>query len=386
MKTRLWWSLGVAALSGASSAQGPAPQAAVSGIVFDSIAKRPLAKAVVQVIMVDSAGGALAATASTSVTDTSGQFRVAGLRRGSFLIGFQHSALVVLGLESPVRSFRIDSDTTLALDLAIPSGSTVRAQRCPASAADDGMVTGLILDAALGAPARDASVTLGWVELQSAKGQLRSVPQRVTARVGEDGTYVVCGLPGDAPLALVVSQPGYRDVFGEVTVARGDLLRRDVRLVDTLAVRVGSVLRGRVQHPDGTTLASGRVVLSALDVEASVENGEFFLPGVPAGTWAVEVRAIGYEPQMALVDVTEGAGTVLVTVGRPVQLLEAVNVIGRLSRNAKVLREIEERGRLSRGTQFFAGGPFMATAFLPSQVIRLARGSAQVLVAAPNRD
>ncbi len=355
-------------------AQQPVRPFAVTGVVFDSVAKAPLASAVVQIVRVDSTGSPFVSTTTSGITDATGRFRVSGLVRGDFLIGFQHAALAALGLESPVRTFRIDADTTLVVDLAIPSGASVRAQRCPSSAVDDGVIAGLVLDAAQGLPLRGASVTVGWVEVQSVKQQLRTVPQRATSRVADDGTYFVCGVPGDAPLTLLVERADYWAVFGDVTVSRDGLLRRDVSLAQMSTVRSGNVLRGRVQHPDGSSVASGRAVIPALDVEAPVENGAFALTGVPAGTWALEIRAIGYEPQAALVDVIDGAGSVLVTIGRPVQLLEAVNVVGRLGRNAKVLREIAERGRLSRGTQFFAGGPFMATATIPSEVVRLARG------------
>src|SRR5215207_11386344 len=76
----------------------------VSGTVYDSVARTPLGGAIVQIVQVDSAA---ASRNFTATADARGSFRIDGLPRGKFGIGFQHNALDALGLESPLRAFQV---------------------------------------------------------------------------------------------------------------------------------------------------------------------------------------------------------------------------------------------------------------------------------------
>ena len=125
-------------LSAAAYAQSrPAPIAhRVSGVVYDSIGGTPLASAIVQAVMIDTARGPRSVTeriarAFSTTSDASGRFELNGLPRGLFAVGFLHEVLNALGLESPIVPLELGADSAVRLDLAVPGGSTVRSRRCP---------------------------------------------------------------------------------------------------------------------------------------------------------------------------------------------------------------------------------------------------------------
>lgn len=361
----------------AVTAGGQAPAgASVSGTVFDSVGRVPLGGAVVQVVVVDSAGLTVASTSNfAAIADADGHFRITGLPRGSFGIGFQHGALTALRLESPLRGFRIVGDTNLSIDLAIPRGPVIRSAMCAGSPDADGVLAGLALHGSQGTVLAGASVVLGWVEVALVEGRFRTVPRRVTALAADDGSFIACALASGTPLTVAISKAGYRDIIGEIAVPSGDVVRRDFRLVDTASAGVTGAITGRLVHADGGMVTSGQVSVAALELDAPVQNGAFSLAGVPAGTWSVEARVIGYEPGLAFVDVVEGApATLRLTVGPRVQVLEAINVVGKMSRDVKVLQEVAARRRTAAGTVFLSGNAWLESADSPVDVLRAARG------------
>lgn len=343
----------------------------VTGTVYDSLGKAPLAGAVVQIVQVDSVAG----RNYTATADAMGRYRLESLPRGRFGIGFQHTALDALGLDSPLRAFQVGTDTTLVIDLAIPSGPQVRAERCPGGNAADGMLAGLVLDARRGSTVPGATVTLGWTEVGVADKKLQTIPKRLEVKVEEDGTYIACGLASETPLTLQVMSGAHRALLGEITVPEGSALRRDFRLADTAVVAGASAVVGRMVHADSQPVSSGTASIAALELDAPVTNGAFVIANVPPGTWLVESRVIGYEPQAALVDVGEGAPAALsITVGRKAQLLDAVTVVGKMSRDIGVLSDLVKRSRAGGGTTFLPGNVWLESALYPADVLRAARG------------
>ncbi len=361
----------VALLALSATAGAQSRGTTVSGTVYDSLARTSLAGAVVQVVQVDSAAN----RNFTAIADALGRYRVEGLPRGRYGIGFQHSALDALGMDSPLRAFQIGTDTTLVIDLAIPAGPQVRAERCPGGNAADGMLAGFVLDAARGSTVAGAIVSLGWVEVGMLNKKLQTIPRRLDVKVGDDGTYMACGLASETPLTLQVLSAGHRALLGEITVPEGSAVRRDFRLADTTAVTAGSAVVGRMVHADSQPVASGTASIAALELDAPVVNGAFTIANVPPGTWLVESRVIGYEPQTALVDVAEGAPAALrITVGNKVQVLDAITVRGKPNAEIKILDEIVKRNRASAGTLFMPGNVWLESAIYPADVLRAARG------------
>jgi hypothetical protein len=361
-------------------AQTPSPAHVVAGVVYDSIAHTPLAGAVVQATLVDSARRDIDSDRGrtfVAITDSSGHFRLIGLPNGRFAIGFQHDALNAFRMDSPLSAFELVADTSVAVDLAIPSGVVVRAQACAnkADGSHDGLLAGFVLDARREVTMPGASIAVEWVELGLDHGKLRSTPHRVDTTVNEDGTYLACGVPSDGPVRMKVAKSGYRGIDAELTVPDDGVMRRDFHLADSGVVRGTGTLVGHIVQDDGRALASGLVSIPALALEVAVVRGEFSMTELPAGTWPLQTRAIGYEPQSILADASEHASTTIrIALTKKAQTLEAVNVVGKPGRDLKLLSEIQQRNLVANGALFLPGNSWLASAVAASDVLRGARG------------
>lgn len=347
----------------------------LSGIVFDSIAGAPLAGAVVQVALADQVQRVF-----TTRSDVTGHFRIDGLPSGRFGVVFQHDALNALGLESPLRAVELAGDSSIRLDLGVPSGPTVRAQRCLGlpSDAGDGMIAGYLYDATHDNTLAGATVDVRWVEIAFQKGDLRQSARRVTATVGGDGTYLACGVASDAPVEVSVTRAGFRTIAAQIVVPSAGVVRQDFHLATSDVVHGAAAIAGHVVQEDGHLVANGRATIPPLSIDVPVTDGEFTIAGIPAGTWPVEIRALGYEPQAALVNAAERTSVPLtVAVARKAQTLETVNVVGNASRDTRTLDDIAFRNRTSGGTTLMPGNSWLATADSPTDALRGARGFIQ---------
>ncbi len=360
--------------------QSTAGRNSVSGVVFDSIARAPLANAAVQVALLDSSKGIARGRSGLQIfgafADSSGRFLVSGLPRGKFAIGFQHEVLSALGVEAPVHGFEVGADSVVTVDLAVPSAGTVRTQRCgPQVAGRDAMLAGYLTDAKRGTLHGAPEVVVQWTELAGSKQALRFESQQVKTQPSEGGSYLVCGLPSETSLDIRVSGDGYRTVAGDIVMSSDGVTRQDFSLADTATLHGTARLAGRVVRADGSPVATGFAVISALGLTASLTSGAFAIAGIPAGTWLVDARAVGYEPQSKFVSFVEGASiTVDIVLTRRAQVLEAVSVIGKPGRELGVLNDIHDRMRTAAGTAFLPGNSWLASAVFPVDVVRAARG------------
>jgi hypothetical protein len=334
--------LAVAAAPGLAEAQGT-----LRGVVFDSLAGAPLAAATVQI-----APAADAARARTVTADSLGRFAFDTVAPGRWLIGFVHPAVHALGLEMPVRALDVGAAPTTAIELALPGGPTLRRVLCGEPRDSTGAIAGVARDAATGEPLADATLTVSWREFQISGGRIRSDIRRVPVRATAGGVFVVCGAPSDAELSLRGEGSGGR-ASGEVYVrapARG-LLRQDVSLGDSLARAsrlAGVVVDARAGRPLGE---AGVAVLGTSARGVTTGAGAFQLDGLPAGSWTLEARAIGYEP--VRVPVVLAAGTearARVPMPRYAPSLDRVVVMGQGSRRFRGME-----GFLRRRERGYAG-------------------------------
>ena len=364
-----------------ASVQAQSSRRVVSGVVFDSISRSPLAGAIVQVALVDlSQRGTLDGSAPrifSATADSGGHYRVPGLPRGSFAIGFQHDALNALGIESPLRAFELADDTSITVDLAIPSGPTLRSRLCghEMRLGGEGLLVGYVLDAGHERMLPGAVVRARWLEFALESGNYRAVTRSVTAIVGEDGRYLACGLTSDDAVVVEVTMPGYRRLTNRIAVPSGGSARQDFRLADADAERGVATLAGRVLLPDGTRLATGQVVIDALALEVPVRNGDFSIAGIPQGTWSLEARAIGFEPAVVLADASDrAAGVTTLTLGERTQVLDAITVRGKRGGDARILGAIASRRSTSLGTVFLPGNVYLESSYDPADALRAATG------------
>jgi len=344
----------------------------VHGTVFDSIGRMPLAGAVVQLAARDGASRPF-----TDTTDLNGRYRLAGLRPGQYVLGFYHEALDALGLDSPLRAVSLSADTLVRADLGIPSGIAVRALRCGIDTTwtGSGMLAGLVRDASSRATIEGATVIVQWMALVLQADNYRNEIQQAAAVVGAGGAYHGCDLPSDAPLDVFVTAPGHRSIAVHVEVPPGGVARLDLSLADSAAEHGPAIIRGRVLRPNGKPVAFGRALLAALGREVPLQDGSFVLADLPLGSWEVEARVIGAEPQTMLVHATDtGTVTTIITVSDNAQRLSAVTVMGRRDRNVRTLNEILERQRSNFGTAFMPGNADLKGATRLTDVMRAARG------------
>lgn len=361
-----------AAVSLGAQQATPSPAHTIRGIVFDSVSGKPLAGAVVQV----AAHGAASAP-STATTDASGRYAVAGLPAGRYVVGFYHDALTALGLDAPLRTTDLAADTLVTVDLAIPSSVAVRVVRCGVgSQFTPGMLIGSVRDAEGRRAVPGARATLEWRALALDAGNYRTVTERATATIDEEGAFVACHLPVDAPLELYVTAPGHRTIAGPVvTVPAAGIGTIDLLLADSGVAHGSGMIRGRVTRVSGKTVASGRAVIEALGRDVPIRDGTFVVADLPAGTWVAEARVIGVGPQAITITAADSAVTpATITVSDHAQRLDAVTVVGKPDRNTVLLDDVLRRRRSSFGTFFLPGSPALKSAFHTVDVLREARG------------
>lgn len=345
----------------------------IGGVVFDSIARVPLAAALVQVVSLDSLS-----KVTTAVSDSSGRFRFVNLPSGRFLIGFYHEALNSLGLDAPQRTFELTATLPGAtVDLAIPSGAVVRALRCGGDSAErrDGLLAGMVRDAKDGVAVDGATVVAEWPAFALDSGEYRTVTQRVSSSVDANGTYALCGVPVETPVTVRLALPGFRPIVGPTLIPAAGTARRNFRLADSAAAHGAASLIVHVVRQDGRPLATGRAVVAALARDVPIQNGSFTVNDMPPGTWAVEIRSIGFDPQSFFVDAAvSGSDSTTITISdRPVHL-DVVSIVGKVTRDTKVLNDVLFRKRYGSGTVFLPDNPWLKGAMYPSDVLRAARG------------
>jgi hypothetical protein len=304
------------------------------------------------------------------------------LPAGRFLIDFEHDVLGALGLESPLLEFVLGTDTLVTIDLGVPSSAVVRALQCGSGINDStpsslgGMLGGFVRDATGGHLLGEAIVSVTWNAIALDSGDFRTVVQHARATTDADGTYRLCRLPVGAPLGLRITAPGARALVAQISVPEDGVARQDFRLADSALVRGQASVRGYVVRRDGKPVKSGRAVIATLTRDVPVSEGTFHLTDLPPGSWAVEVRALGLAPQTSIIDATAGGPPIVVRItldDRP-QQLDVVTIVGKPTRNSRILDDVLRRQRSSFGTAFLPGSSPLRNALHTADVLRSARG------------
>jgi Carboxypeptidase regulatory-like domain len=346
---RLWTLIFVALFARFTDAQAVDPArrlagATVSGVVRDSIGRKPLADASVQLVAADSP----ARFGMTATSDSLGQFALNDVPAGHYMIGFFHPVLDSLGVDAPLRELYVDSGQPVHADLAIPSAARIRGAICGVPAAGDpgAVVVGIVRSAKDGAPAAGVTVAAEWLELSLGKGGLISRNPRIVATTGEKGWFAMCNVPTTGTVALRASRgPDSTDVI-EVDLAGEGLLRRELFLESSPAVPGGdsetaaplSPLASARPAGDGTlsgtvVAVAGKRPVSGAQITMfdgnsarSNERGEWTLSNAATGTRMIEVRALGYYPARRQVHIVAGAAPVRVELATLKSVLDTVKV------------------------------------------------------------
>ena len=345
----------LSSLTTASAAQ--APGGSISGTVYDSIARRPLPGALVQVVAVEGARH----FSNSTITDSLGRYRLSSVPGGRFMLGFLHPLLDSLGIEPLLHEVVVEANKHVRADLAVPSPARMRAAICGAS--DDssrgGAVIGVVRDARDRAPLAGVAVTAEWLELSLGReGMTGAIASRVdTTR--DNGWFAVCNVPSPGTLLLLASRGADSTDRVEVDLSSASFARRELYVGAARTVTTGDSVRRPQRAGDGqlrgvvVAARNGRPLAGAqvgvVDGAWTTANdrGEWILDAAPAGTRMLQVRAVGYYPQRVAVDVVSGAQRITTALPTMQSVLDTVRIAA--SRLTRVSRGFEERRRAGNG-------------------------------------
>ena len=367
---RFWALMCVVVLVRVAAAQAPdtagVPRTTVSGVVHDSIARVPLAGAVVQLVGTDTPSR----FNGTALSDSLGRFTIANVPAGRYMLGFFHPILDSLGVEPLLRDVTVDGRQRVRADLSTPSRSRLRAAICGRRAAADtgSLVVGVVRDARTHDAAAGVSVRGTWVEFTFRAGGLdRSAPSLLVT-TAPNGWFAMCNVPSGGTMALMASRGADSTDLIEVEVPAEGFLRRDLYLGPAQVVVSAANQRGDSLAPPPVRrrVGEGRVsgvVVTAVEgkpipdalvriVEGpetrANERGEWTLTGAPLGTRMLEVRSVGYYPTRAAVDVVTSGPSVRTALATMKDVLDTVRVVASRLANQNMV-EFNERRRSGDG-------------------------------------
>ena len=319
--------------------------ATISGVVRDSIARAPLAGAVVQLIGADNP----ARLDQSAVSDSLGRFTLINVPDGRHKLGFFHPMLDSLGVDAPLKEVNVDGVAEVKADLAIPSAQRIRRAICGKAATDSGtLIVGVVRNATDGTPVSGAQVMGEWVEMTfRSRGMVRRVP-RIVATTGDNGWFAMCNVPSAGVMALIASRGADSTDIIDVSVPPGGFLRHELYLgsseatiSETPAVGSDSIAKTHrrvMRRGNGTlsgtivAMADGKPVrgahVSLIDgpeTEAN-ERGEWTLSDAPPGSRMLDVRALGFVPARRRVDIVRDAAPVRVSLSTLKAVLDTVKI------------------------------------------------------------
>jgi carboxypeptidase family protein/TonB-dependent receptor-like protein len=301
------------------------PAQTVSGRVYDSVAKAPLAGATVQLL--PSIPGSARPIETTS--DSLGRYTLTDVSPGKYVLGFYHAVLDSIGIEPPFVRIDVGSarGSTLRMDLAVPGPSQIIAAVCGAASAKDssGVVLGHLYDAATRGGVESGSVIAEWRSFGVVANKLKMANPQLIATTAKGGGFAICGVPRGDDVVLEAARGG--DTTGAVTVrvpehglARRELfvdknemvsvaIKDSLGVVDTTrgterVLRGHSRLTGTVVDANSKQPITGaQVSISGAALVATTnDRGAFVISGAPGGTHTVLVRAVRYAPEQRTVD------------------------------------------------------------------------------------
>jgi hypothetical protein len=334
------------------------------GEVYDSLARRPLGTARVQLVRTNALH-----LARSAVTDSRGRYRIDSIVPGEYFVSFFHPVVDSLAVQAPVRRVMLGARDPERVELGLPAAERIIAALCPGLPPFDSssVIVGDVRDPDTGLPLPNVSVTAQWVDLII--GERFSVErQAARTRTGAGGSYALCGLPSAGEVLLQAHSEQRATGRLEVTITSRSIVRRDLALGEgstfvTLAgevtegrARMDTLLRGPGRLSGTVRNESGQPVTDAI-IEVwhtgltgrTDASGRFELASLPVGTHALEVRRIGFAPQQMPVHLASHSPTsVDVVLEKPVRMLDAVRVTARTLYSRRQ-SEIEQRRRRGFG-------------------------------------
>ena len=275
----------------------------VSGMVYDSIARAPLSGATIQLVLAANPQGM-----RTAISDGHGRYVIDVVPPGRYLIAFQHNLLDSLALTLPARIVDVRAIERSKADLAVPSSATIVTAICGVSGAADstGLLIGLFRDTQSRMAFDTGNVKALWREMVISSGQVSSSQREATASVNKDGWFALCGIPAGVDVATFAWRGADSTGVIAATVPIAGLARHDLFLGGMATVR------GAVRSEKNRPVPNARVGIVDRDRTAITDStGAFFLGEIPAGSQTLEVRALGFAPDLRSLTLAAAADTTI---------------------------------------------------------------------------
>jgi len=302
----------------------------VSGRIYDSVAKAPLARATVQLIPASTGSAPAEAT-----SDSLGKFAFSNVTPGAYTLGFYHAVLDSLGIDPPFVRLQVAGQPVHA-DLAVPGPTQILTAICGQRPPKDsgGVVIGHLYDAATRLPVRAGQVSAEWYSVKLIDGKLAAANPRGTATTTSAGWFAICGVPRDDDVVVEGARGGDTTGVLQVHVPSNGIAEQALFVDRTETVSVAArdsagapdatrppqiVHRGSARASgivtDGATgrpLAGAQVtVAGAALTEPTDAQGKFNITHAPGGTQILQIRAVGYLPERRTIELFGDATTTL---------------------------------------------------------------------------
>ena len=375
----------------------PAPRptvTTVSGVVYDSIAHRPIAGVTVEFVSADNPA---TSQIHLATADSSGRYSIRDIPIGSYIGGFFHPALDSLGLANIQRLIEVRG-ASQRVDFASPSIRTVMQAICGAGVRPDstGLLLGHIRRTDTERPIVGATAVVEWGELVMDATGVHQFDRSASVRSGDTGWFAMCGVPTEAVLHARAISGSDLSGYVEVEVPPGELRHITFLVGGAVPAAVGvpnspdapapapspgaPVWRGRARLTGTVLDVNGRPVASAhalvwgtgVDVITD-ERGEFAMDSLPGGTHTLEVRVIGYVPVRRTIHFAEGRPARAEVRLQKTALLSTVTVRGTLM-YSRQLADFERRRRSGFGRFLTAGDIDKLAASRLTDVVRMIPG------------
>jgi carboxypeptidase family protein len=292
----------------------------VSGRVYDSLAKAPLAGATVQLISANSTEIAPA----EMMSDGMGRFAFTSVAPGAYTLGFYHAVLDSIGIDPPFVRIQV-VDQPVRADLAIPGPTRLLTAMCgarPPKKDSLGVLIGHLYDAETKRGVKNAQVVAEWYTLALVDGKLQESIPRMLVSTTSSGWFAVCNVPRDDDVVIEGIRENDTTGATRVHIPSSGIAERALFIDKTVVVPVSA--RDSAGAPDttrppqlvhrGTARVSGRIsdrrngqpIAGGL-TQATDGRGAFTITGAPGGTQTLLIRAIGYLPERRTVDLLRDA-------------------------------------------------------------------------------
>lgn len=318
----------------------------------------------VRVVVVDSlvtngplAGAEVAIGARRGLTGAEGDATLDSVPAGDAYLVLRHGALEGVGLDS-LRYAVVVRPELATIGIVLRPDESLVAARCPAtrrSKGDDGMVVGVVRDAASDRPLAGIEVRGAWREGDSSYAGA-GLHDRLRVRSGAHGEYVLCRVPRFTHVELAAGTTDDRTTaririqLGATVVAQHDLSLEPAAqrgrggaaptaaaapapdsATPTPTVAPVGALAGRVVTTGGVGLPGVQLRLDRPAATYVTDTaGRFRIERVPAGVRTVELRAVGFRPSRIGLNVRPGQRIERdITLDRTVAVLGTVTVTAR---------------------------------------------------------